>query len=231
MIYENIYEGRFIKRLNRFIAIVEINEKEETVHVKNTGRCSELLIEGAKIHLQYVDKKTRKTKYSLINVFKNENLFNIDSQVPNKVVEDALRNNKIKGLKDLDYLKREQTYGNSRFDFYFEKGEIKGYIEVKGVTLENNGFAKFPDAPTIRGRKHVNELVQAKADGFDAYIFFLLQFKGGHEFSTNRKMDPKFAMAVDDARKNGVKVLVYDSVVKKDSIVISEEVNYNSKDR
>jgi sugar fermentation stimulation protein A len=226
MKYDNIYEGIFIKRLNRFVAIVEIDGNEETVHVKNTGRCGELLIKGAKIYLQYVDKESRKTKYSLISILKGDNLFNIDSQVPNKVIEDALRNNKIKGLKDLDFLKREQTYGNSRFDFYFEKDNRKGYIEVKGVTLENNGEAKFPDAPTSRGTKHVNELVEAKKDGYESYIFFLLQFKGANSFSTNREMDPTFAKAVDEAVENDVKVLVYDSVVKKDSIIISEEINY-----
>lgn len=226
MKYKNIYEGIFIKRLNRFVAVVEINGVEETVHVKNTGRCGELLVKGAKIYLQYVDKESRKTKYSLINVIKGNNLFNIDSQVPNKVVEDALRNNQIDGLKDLDYLKREQTYGNSRFDFYFEKNERKGYIEVKGVTLENNGEAKFPDAPTTRGTKHVNELVAAKNDGYESYIFFLLQFKGGTTFSTNREMDPTFAEAVDEAIENDVEVLVYDSVVTKDSIIISEEVYF-----
>lgn len=226
MKYDNIYEGVFIKRLNRFVAIVKINGVEETVHVKNTGRCGELLIKGAKIYLQYVDKESRKTKYSLISILKGDNLFNIDSQVPNRVIEDALGNNKIKGLKNLDFLKREQTYGNSRFDFYFEKDDRKGYIEVKGVTLENNGEAKFPDAPTSRGTKHVNELVEAKKDGYESYIFFLLQFKGANTFSTNREMDPAFAKAVDEAVKNDVEVLVYDSVVKKDSIIISEEVNY-----
>ena len=226
MKYDNIYEGIFVKRLNRFVAIVKINGVEETVHVKNTGRCGELLIRGAKIYLQYVDKESRKTKYSLISILKGNNLFNIDSQVPNKVIEDALRNNKIKGLKDLDFLKREQTYGNSRFDFYFEKDNRKGYIEVKGVTLENNGEAKFPDAPTSRGTKHVNELVEAKKDGYESYIFFLLQFKGAKNFSTNREMDPTFAKAVDEAIENDVEVLVYDSVVTKDSIIISEKVRF-----
>jgi len=226
MKYDNIYEGIFVKRLNRFVAIVKINGVEETVHVKNTGRCGELLIRGAKIYLQYVDKESRKTKYSLISILKGDNLFNIDSQVPNKVIEDALRNNKIKGLKDLDFLKREQTYGNSRFDFYFEKDNRKGYIEVKGVTLENNGEAKFPDAPTSRGTKHVNELVEAKKDGYESYIFFLLQFKGAKNFSTNREMDPTFAKAVDEAIENDVEVLVYDSVVTKDSIIISEKVRF-----
>ena len=227
MKYDNIYEGIFIKRLNRFVAIVEIKGVEETIHVKNTGRCGELLIKGAKIYLQYVDKESRKTKYSLISILKGDNLFNIDSQVPNKVVEDALTNNKIKGLEDLDFLKREQTYGNSRFDFYFEKGKRKGFIEVKGVTLEDNGEAKFPDAPTTRGTKHVNELIEAKKDGYESYIFFLLQFKGARNFSANRKMDPVFAEAVDEAIDNDVKVLVYDSVVTKDSIIISNKVDFS----
>jgi len=226
MKYENIHEGIFVERLNRFMAVVEIDGEEETVHVKNTGRCGELLVEGAKIHLQYVEKKTRKTKYSIINVLKGDNLFNIDSQVPNKVVEEALRNNKIVGLKYLDYLKREQTYGNSRFDFYFEKKERKGYIEVKGVTLENRGKAKFPDAPTTRGTKHVNELVEAKNDDYESYILFLLQFKGAKNFSTNRQMDPNFAAAIDQAIKKGVKVLVYDSVVTKEAIIIGEEISF-----
>jgi sugar fermentation stimulation protein A len=226
MKYDNIHEGIFIKRLNRFVAIVEINGEEETVHVKNTGRCGELLIKGAKIYLQYVDKESRKTKYSLISILKGDNLFNIDSQVPNKVVEDGLRNNKIDELKNLDFLKREQTYGNSRFDFYFEKGKRKGYIEVKGVTLENNGEAMFPDAPTTRGTKHVNELVEAQKNGYESYIFFLLQFKGAKNFTTNREMDPTFAKAVDEAIENNVKVLVYDSIVKEDSIIISNKVEF-----
>lgn len=227
MKYCDIVEGRFIKRLNRFVAIVTIDGKEETVHVKNTGRCGELLLEGAEIHLQYVDKLTRKTKYSLINVYKEGNLFNIDSQVPNKVVEEGIRNNKIEALKDIDYLKREQTYGKSRFDFYYEKDGKKGFIEVKGVTLENNGHAQFPDAPTSRGTKHVLEMIDAQKEGYQGVIFFLLQFQGAKIFSPNVKMDPAFSDALSKAKKAGVKILVYESYVTKDSISIGAPIPFN----
>lgn len=174
MIYSNIHQGVFIKRLNRFVAIVEIDGKEETVHVKNTGRCKELLVKGAIVYLEYVDKESRKTKYSLISVIKNNQYFNIDSQVPNYVIEEALTNNRIKELENLDYMKREQTYHNSRFDIYFERGNRKGFIEVKGVTLEENKVGMFPDAPTKRGTKHLNELIRAKEEGYEAYIIFLV---------------------------------------------------------
>src|SRR5699024_1964221 len=160
MKYEHIVEGIFEKRLNRFIAEVSIDGVTEQVHVKNTGRCKELLIPGVQVLLDYVDKPTRKTKYSLISVMKNNRLINIDSQAPNTVVFEAIQAGYIPVFTDYTSLKREVTFQSSRFDLYAEHGGVKEFIEVKGVTLENDGVAMFPDAPTARGAKHVLELIQ-----------------------------------------------------------------------
>lgn len=159
MKYNNIYEGIFLERPNRFIANVLIDGKKEKVHVKNTGRCKEILIKGTKVYLEKSNNPNRKTKYSLISAYKGNQLINIDSQVPNKVVFDAVQSNKIEGLNNIKVLKREVTFGNSRFDLYFEKDNEKGFIEVKGVTLEDNGLSLFPDAPTERGTKHIKEMI------------------------------------------------------------------------
>ena len=183
MIYKKTIEGIFIKRPNRFLAQILINGVEETVHVKNTGRCRELLIPGAKVILEDCSLNLeRKTKYSLIAVYKEDLIINMDSQVPNAVVFEAIKGNIIQGFEDLTYIKREVTFGKSRYDIYFESGNQKGFVEVKGVTLETDGIAMFPDAPTERGAKHVLEMIEAVKQGYRGIIFFLIQMKGPKEF-------------------------------------------------
>lgn len=224
MKYFNIKEGTFIKRPNRFLAHVLIDGKEEIVHVKNTGRCKEILKEGAKVFLEASKNPNRKTAYSLIGAYKGNMLINIDSQVPNTVIFDGIKEGKIDSFKEVEYLKKESTYGNSRFDIYFETKNNKGYIEIKGVTLEDKGIAMFPDALTTRGRKHLIEMTKAVAEGYEGYIIFLMQFKGTKYFTPNIKTDPEFAKALSFCSENNVKILAYDSVVKKDEIYISEEI-------
>lgn len=223
MKYDNIVKGIFLERPNRFIAKVLINGKEETVHVKNTGRCKELLIKGREIYLKHESNPNRKTAYSLISVNKDGLLVNMDSQVPNLVVFEALSNNLITGISGKE-IKREKTFGSSRFDIYFENFDKEAFMEVKGVTLEENGYARFPDAPTSRGVKHINELIKAKAEGYDAFIFFLLQMKGMKEFTPNYTTDEAFSYALENADKKGVKILCYDCIVDPDSITINKEV-------
>lgn len=226
MKYDKIIEGLFINRPNRFIAEVLIDGKEETVHVRNTGRCKELLIPGAKVILEDCSHNTkRKTKYSLIAVWKGKMLVNMDSQVPNEVVFDGIENGKIDGFENLNFLKREVTYGKSRFDMYFETKEDKGFIEVKGVTLEANGLAMFPDAPTIRGRKHLLEMIDAVKSGHRGIILFLIQMKGPAFFKPNYEMDSDFSEAVIKAHKAGVEILAYDSNVTVDSITIGNKID------
>lgn len=225
MEYKKIIEGIFLARPNRFIAQVLIDEKEEIVHVKNTGRCKELLLPGVKVILEDCSHNpNRKTKYSLIAVWKQNMLVNMDSQVPNEVVFNALKENKIQELKNLRYLKREVTFNNSRFDIYFEDEKQKGFIEVKGVTLENNHISMFPDAPTERGTKHVLEMIEAVNQGYRGTIFFLIQMKGPQSFKLNWEMDRKFSEAVKLAYENGVKILAYDSIVNNNSIQIGKSI-------
>ena len=224
MMYKKIVDGIFIKRPNRFIAHVLINGEEEIAHVKNTGRCKELLIPGAKVVLEDCSHiKDRKTKYSLIAVWKGNMLVNMDSQVPNRVVFEALKENKIEGLEDLIHIEREVTYGNSRYDIYFESKKEKGFIEVKGVTLEIDGISMFPDAPTERGRKHVLELIEAVKDGYKGVVLFLIQMKGPRKFRPNWEMDGKFSQAVRLAYENGVNILAYDSIVTENNITLGEK--------
>lgn len=232
MKYKKIVEGIFLKRPNRFIAQVLIDGKEETVHVKNTGRCKELLLPGAKIILEDCSHNpNRKTKYSLISVWKENVLVNMDSQVPNAVVFHGIKDKKIHGIDDVIHLKREVTFGNSRFDIYFETKDQKGFIEVKGVTLENNHISMFPDAPTERGAKHVLEMIEAVNQGYKGIIFFLIQMKSPKQFRLNWEMDNKFSQAVKLASENGVTILAYDSIVYNNSIEIGNpiEIDLNSK--
>ncbi len=223
MIYENVIDGIFLERPNRFIAKVLINGIEETVHVKNTGRCKELLIKGVKVILQLADNPNRKTKFSLIAVYKGERLINMDSQVPNVVIQEALQTDHIVGVKATN-IRREVTYGSSRFDLAFDEGEKKSLLEVKGVTLERDNVAFFPDAPTIRGRKHILELIEAKKLGYNAYICLLIQMSGVKIFKPNVTTDPDFAYALKDANDNGVKVLAYTSKVTENMITIDKPV-------
>ena len=222
MRYERIETGRFLERPNRFIAYVEILGKKETVHVKNTGRCAELLIPGAIVYVQRSDNPERKTQWDLIAVEKGERMVNMDSQIPNKVVEEWIRSGNL--FPGATLVKPETTYGNSRFDLYIEVGERKIFMEIKGVTLEDNGVVRFPDAPTERGVKHVEELALAVKDGYEAYLFFVVQMKDVKYFAPNMKTHAAFGEAMRKAREEGVNVLAYECQVEKDSIEITKEV-------
>ena len=204
MKYKNKINGIFIARPNRFIAEVEVDGEKKVCHVKNTGRCRELLIEGVKVILEKTDNPTRKTEYDLIGVYKNNELINIDSQAPNKVFGEWVE----KGIyfKNITLIKPECKYKNSRFDYYIEADGRKIFVEVKGVTLEKDGVVLFPDAPTERGVKHINELIDAKENGFDAYIFFVVQMKKCKYFTPNIQTDPKFAEALKLAKNKGVNI-------------------------
>ncbi len=223
MKYKNVVKGEFISRPNRFIAIVKINGENLSVHVKNTGRCKELLISGVTVYLEKSENPSRKTAYDLIAVEKKTKngtiLINIDSQIPNLCAAEFLPQSKLfpKNVK----IRREVTYKNSRFDIFAEYENKKAFIEVKGVTLEKNGKALFPDAPTKRGIKHVKELISAKKEGFEAYIFFVIQMTGIHSFSPNSEMHPEFAEALREAEKAGVKILAYTCEVTPNDIRIA----------
>lgn len=228
MIYENMIKATFVKRPNRFIAHCIVNGKEEIVHVKNTGKCKELLVSGCTVYLQEHDNPNRKTKYSLISVIKDKRLINMDSQVPNKVVYDALVNKKIllPGLDEaITFIKGEKTYKSSRFDIYIETENKKAFVEVKGVTLEKDGVVLFPDAKTDRGVKHINELVEAKHGGYESYILFIIQMKGVKYFTPNIKMHKEFAEALKKASLNGVHIIAYDCDLNYNYISINKKVN------
>lgn len=225
MKYKKNVEGTFVSRPNRFIAQVIINGIEETVHVRNTGRCEELLLLGAKVILEDCSSNpNRKTKYSLIAVWKGDMLVNMDSQIPNYVVFNGIKENKVIGLEDLTSIKKEVTFGSSRFDIYFESNRSKGFMEVKGVTLEDNGIAMFPDAPTTRGTKHALEMIEAVNSGYKGIILFLVQMKGPKLFKLNWQMDHKFSSAIKLASENGVQILAYDSIVTDNSIHIGAQL-------
>lgn len=217
MRYEKIRTGRFLLRRNRFVAEVEIDGEVVDCHVKNTGRCRELFLSGVKVVLQESDNPNRKTKYDLIAVYKNGQLINVDSQVTNTVVEEWVKESGY--FQNLKLVKREVTYGKSRFDLYVEYGEDKrAFIEVKGVTLEENGVARFPDAPTLRGVKHVEELITCMQDGYEAYLFFVVQMKCIKHVEPNWKMHPEFGHALQKAADAGVHLLAYDCLMTEDSI-------------
>lgn len=222
MRYSNIYEGKFIDRPNRFVAHVEINGAAETVHVKNTGRCKELLAPGASVYIQDNENPGRKTRWDLIGVKKGDRLINMDSQVPNKVVREWLESGGL--IEDISMIRSEYTYKNSRFDLYVEAGKRKIFIEVKGVTLEEEGVVRFPDAPSERAVKHVKELKEAVAEGYEAYVFFVIQMRGVRYFTPNRETHEEFARALKEAEDSGVKIVAYDCKVGTEDIEICEEV-------
>ncbi len=232
MNYQNIVKGRFLLRPNRFIAHVEIDGDVEIVHVKNTGRCAELLKQGAVVYVQdrqdlenkngENNSSKRKTRWDLIAVEKEDRLINMDSQIPNKVVQEWLKEGNL--FPGITLVKPEYKYGNSRIDLYVEAGERKILIEVKGVTLEENGVVRFPDAPSERAVKHVQELAGAVEDGYEAYIFFVIQMKGVRYLTPNMDTHPQFGEALREAASRGVKVLAYDCNVTAESIRIAEEV-------
>jgi len=222
MRYEHVVQGRFVRRLNRFAAEVEIGGRAALAHVKNTGRLKELLVPGAELYLETSRNAGRKYAHSLIAVRKDGMLVNIDSQAPNAVVEQALREGKVKEIGDVRTLKREAAYGNSRFDIYYEGDGRKGFIEVKGVTLFKGDTALFPDAPTKRGTKHVQQLAEAAHDGYEGILFFLIQARGCRRFAPNAEMDGEFADAVRQAARRGVRVLAYDASVTESSMAIGK---------
>ena len=216
-----------MERPNRFIAYAELNGKKETIHVKNTGRCAELLRPGAAIYVQESDNPERKTKWDLIAVEKEtgsgKRLINMDSQIPNRVVQEWIEAGNL--FPDVSLVRPETTYGNSRFDLYVEAGERRIFIEIKGVTLEEDGVCRFPDAPSDRAVKHLEELIRAKKEGYEAYVFFVIQMKGVSYFTPNTDTHPAFAEALRRAKEAGVEILAYDCSVAPDSIVVSEPVD------
>lgn len=216
---KRIIEAEFVKRPNRFQGYVKVDGQEIMAHVPNTGRCRELLIPGCTVQLREELNPNRKTPYSLIAVYKGNELINIDSQAPNKIVEEALLNGKIEKLRKYNNVLREKTFGKSRFDFKLgnDNGE-EYYLEVKGVTLEENGWSRFPDAPTDRGRKHVLELIEVIEQGFGGGIMFLIQLENVTKFLPNDVTDPKFGDAVRLAKEKGVDIFAYNCKVDNEGI-------------
>lgn len=222
MKYEKTITGRFISRPNRFIAYVEIGGKVECCHVKNTGRCRELLTAGAKTVLSIADDPKRKTKFDLVAVYKNDLLINMDSQAPNKAVYEWLKSG---GEGGLEAIRPEYTVGDSRFDFYATRSGKPVIIEVKGVTLEENGIVRFPDAPTKRGVRHLRGLAELAEKGFDTAVFFAVQMRGMKYFEPNRSTDPDFADALAYAYSKGVKIICRECDVTENSISVSPDKN------
>ena len=248
MKYNQVVPGTFLQRPNRFIAHVLINGKEEVCHVKNTGRCRELLIPGCTVYCAVSDNPQRKTKYDLIAVEKiiesqtifanagipsqyvkgtpeahNTLLVNMDSQAPNTAAKEWLQSG-ASPFQKIDFLKPEYKYGNSRFDFYLECNNRKIFLEVKGVTLEDNGIVLFPDAPTERGVKHVRELIRCLEEGFETYVLFVVQMERALYFTPNRKTHPQFADALCEAKNAGVQLLAYTCKVTPDEMKIDKEL-------
>lgn len=224
MKYPNIKQGIFLERPNRFIAHILVDGVLEIVHVKNTGRCREILQPGVNVILEKAGHSKRKTLYSLIAVYKDRMLINIDSQVPNQVIYEGLKQGLLPEFGKLTRIAKEVRRGNSRLDLYYENELGKGFIEVKGVTLERDGMALFPDAPTERGVKHLLELVEAVKSGYQGCLFFLIQMTGPTSFQPNAVMDPKFSEALLLADNSGVKIMAYDSIVTEDGIILGKPV-------
>lgn len=220
-----IEKAIFLRRPNRFQSYVNLNGEEILVHVPNTGRCREILKEGCTVLLRKGTTPNRKTPYDLIAAYKGDILINIDSQIPNKVVEEALKNKKIEKLVKFKHIMREKTFGNSRFDFKLQDDEENTYyLEVKGVTLEESMEARFPDAPTDRGRKHILELIEVKNIGMGAGIIFLIQIDNVNKFYPNDKTDPKFGEALRLAKSKGVDIFSYNCRVTEEEIELLNPV-------
>ena len=221
MKYANVVPGTFLCRPNRFIAHIEIDGKEEICHVKNTGRCRELLPVGAQVFCEDAQAHSRKTRYDLIAVQKGPRLINMDSQAPNAAAKEWLL---AGGLGDIQNLRAESRHGDSRFDFSFTKDGLPCFLEVKGVTLETDGICAFPDAPTLRGTKHLRELAQLAQEGYGAYILFVIQMSNVSYLHPNDATDPAFAAALRKAAEAGVKLLAMDCAVTPDSMVLRKPV-------
>jgi sugar fermentation stimulation protein A len=227
MKYNKICPATFLRRPNRFIAQVEIHGQEETVHVKNTGRCRELLVPGCRVYLEESDNPKRKTRFDLVAVEKERPgqgplLVNMDAQAPNQVFGEFARAGKF--WPEATLVAAEKTFGNSRFDFYLEAPGRKGFVEVKGCTLEEGGLCRFPDAPTERGTKHVRELMVAQEAGYEAWLCIVVQMEGMREFRPNDQTDPAFGEALRQAAKAGVHICAYSCQVTPDSLAIGPEV-------
>lgn len=223
MKYNKTVKAVFIERPNRFVAKVNLNDEEIYCHVKNTGRCRELLVPGVTVWLEDSENPNRKYRYSLVTVKKGERLVNMDSQAPNKAVGEWLRNGGL--FKNITLLKAEKTYKHSRFDFYCEYEDKKAFIEVKGVTLENDNIVSFPDAPTERGARHVSELADCLEEGYEAYVVFVVQMKNVLHFEPNAVNDPAFASALKEAVKQGVRAIAVDCDVSDGEVVIKDFVD------
>lgn len=221
MRYTDMTPGIFLSRPNRFIAHVEIDGQEEVVHVKNTGRCRELLPAGAAVWCEKSPNPNRKTKYDLITVKKGSRLINMDSQAPNIAAKEWLLSG---GLGTVENLRAETTHGDSRFDFSFDLNGKRCFLEVKGVTLETDGICAFPDAPTQRGAKHLRGLQKCVADGFGGYVLFVIQMKDVRYLHPNDVTDPAFGTALREAAAEGVHVLAVDCIVTEDSMIIDQFV-------
>ena len=221
MRYANMVPGIFRNRPNRFIAHVEIDGKEQVVHVKNTGRCRELLVPGAMVWCQRSDNPARKTQYDLITVRKGQRLINMDSQAPNTAAREWLESG---GLGKIDDLRQETVHGDSRFDFSFTREGKTCFLEVKGVTLEDNGVCAFPDAPTQRGAKHLRGLAEAARQGYGAYVLFVIQMADVKYIHPNDRTDPDFGAALREAAAQGVKVLAVTCQISENEMMISGSV-------
>jgi len=217
MRYENMISGTFLSRPNRFIAHVDIDGKTEICHVKNTGRCRELLVPGVKVWCQESDNPNRKTKFDLIAVQKGTRLINMDSQAPNTAAKEWLL---AGGLGEIEDLRPETFFRDSRFDFSFRKDGKLCFLEVKGVTLEDDGVCAFPDAPTVRGARHLRELTEAVKNGFGAYVLFVIQMADVKYLRPNDATDPIFGTTLREAAKNGVTILAMDCAVTESTMDI-----------
>lgn len=222
MKYNNIKKAKFINRPNRFISNIEIDGEIHVCHVKNTGRCKELLTEGAIIYVQECNNSSRKTKYDLISVYKGKRLINLDSQAPNKVFYEYLLDSQL--FQNIKLIKAECKYKSSRFDFYIETDTKKIFLEVKGVTLEENGIVKFPDAPTERGLKHLNELADCMDDGYEAYVCFVIQMEDVLYFTPNYETHNAFGETLKYVQQKGVNIIALDCEVTMDSLTARNAV-------
>lgn len=222
MQYGKILPARFLSRPNRFVARVDAEGEELVCHVKNTGRCRELLVPGATVWLEESPNLSRKTKFDLIAVEKGERLINMDAQAPNKVFGEWAA---AGGFREgLTLLRPETTYGSSRFDFYWESSKSRGFVEVKGVTLEEDGVVRFPDAPTLRGVKHLDELVKAREAGYEAAVCFVIQMENVDWFAPNNVTHPEFGQALRRAAQAGVEILAMDCAVTPQSLTMGKPV-------
>ena len=219
MKYDKVVKAKFLTRPNRFVAYAELDHRIEKCHVKNTGRCKELLLEGCTVWLARANNPERKTRYDLIAVQKGDRLINMDSYAPNLAAGEFLPTLFPGGV-----IRPEYTYGNSRFDFYIEYKDKKILLEVKGVTLECDGAVMFPDAPTERGVKHIRELMKCPEDGYEAYLLFVIQMDKVKYFTPNDETHPEFGQALREAERRGVKLLAYDCAVTPDSMVLNKPV-------